>query len=343
MSDAIHYFINTNGSQGFTSFFQSNFGGLTNVIKLENYPGALVEEVMEHLCRRAEERGYALEILHNCLDNHVEGVILPQLKSGILNIPAYVDYGYSIDRLLDDEAVQETREHLLFAHEHFSQAKTIHDEWEKIYISNMNFAKLNQFSANKIVELLGEHTRNRKGSAVHRFFGAATKDGPVDYIDNLTADVAKRYFIKGRPGTGKSTFLKKLAERAVGNGFRVEIYHCSFDPNSLDLVIIRELDFCVFDSTAPHEYMPSREQDEIFDFYQVAVDPSTDDRYSDELAELRRRYKVEMQLAKEEIAQANQIKNQEETSIFLQVNPNKYKNTLNKIMKKIFLKQESKA
>ena len=155
---------------------------------------------------------------------------------------------------------------------------------------------------------------------MHRFFGAATQDGPVDYIDNLTASVGKRYFIKGRPGTGKSTFLKKLAERAVINGFHVEIYHCSFDPNSLDLIIIRELDFCLFDSTAPHEYFPSRETDEILDFYEVAVDETTEERYADELAEMKRQYQLEMSLAKEEIALANQVKNQAENSIFLQIN-----------------------
>ena len=123
MSNAIHYFVNTNGSQGFTSFFQSNFSVLNNVIKLENYPGVLVEDIVGKICDRAEERGYELEIIHNCLDNHVEGVILPQFKSGLMNIPAYVDYGYSVNRLLDDEPVQETKEHLLQAHEHFFQSE----------------------------------------------------------------------------------------------------------------------------------------------------------------------------------------------------------------------------
>ena len=93
MSNAIHYFVDTNASQGFTSFFQSNFSVLNNIIKLENYPGTLVEDIVGKICDRAEERGYELEIIHNCLDNHVEGVILPQFKSGLMNIPAYVDYG----------------------------------------------------------------------------------------------------------------------------------------------------------------------------------------------------------------------------------------------------------
>lgn len=49
-----------------------------------------------------------------------------------------------------------------------------------------------------------------------------------------------------------------------------------FDPNSLDLVVIRDLGICLFDSTSPHEYFPSRDSDEIIDIYQEAVKEHTD-------------------------------------------------------------------
>lgn len=339
MSNAIHYFVNTNGSQGFRSFFLSNFGSLTPLLKLDNYPGDLVDEIIHKVCTRAEEKGYQLEVIHNCLDNRPEGVILPQLHAGLINIPAYIDYGYSLSRLMDDEAVQATQEHLVSAHKHFANAKKIHDNWENIYISHMNFARLNQFSNDMILKLLGPHTKNQKGSAVHRFFGAATKDGPVDYIDNLTDAMEKRYFIKGRPGTGKSTFLKKFAERAAMNGFRTEIYHCSFDPDSLDLVIVRDLSLCLFDSTAPHEYSPSHETDEILDFYEAAVQSGTDEEFSSELSELSRQYKEQMDLAREQIAQADHEKKQAESLVLLKINPDKWKSSVNKILKKLFVQK----
>ena len=50
--------------------------------------------------------------------------------------------------------------------------------------------------------------------------------------------------------------MKRIAAAAQENGFDVEFYRCSLDPNSCDMVLIRELGFCVFDSTAPHEYFP---------------------------------------------------------------------------------------
>ena len=66
------------------------------------------------------------------------------------------------------------------------------------------------------------------------------------------------YGIIGANGAGKSTFLKKLAVAGLSAGFDVEIYHCSLDPKSLDMIIVRELSLCVFDSTAPHEFFPER-------------------------------------------------------------------------------------
>ena len=77
----------------------------------------------------------------------------------------------------------------------------------------------------------------------------------MDYVPNLTENIRKRYFLKGRPGRKINSF-EKLASVALNRGFDVEIYHCGFDPNSLDMVILRELDIAIFDSTAPHEYFP---------------------------------------------------------------------------------------
>lgn len=85
--------------------------------------------------------------------------------------------------------------------------------------------------------------------------------------------------------------MKKIAERAMINGYHVEIYHCAFDPNSLDLVVIRDLGICLFDSTSPHEYFPSRDSDEIIDIYQEAVKEHTDEEHKEQIAQLQKQYK----------------------------------------------------
>ena len=65
----------------------------------------------------------------------------------------------------------------------------------------------------------------------------------------------RTFIIKGGPGTGKSTIMKKLVNHSLIVGYEVEEIYCSSDPHSLDGVIIRknEHSIAVLDGTAPHE------------------------------------------------------------------------------------------
>jgi len=189
----------------------------------------------------------------------------------------------------------------------FAQAIKIHDEWEQIYISNMNFLQADRLAEELIKKFIDNKTVEKDSNVKHRFFGAATPNGAVDFIQNLTEGIPKRYFIKGRPGTGKSIMLKKLAAKAKTAGFDVEIYHCGFDPNSLDMVAIRELGIVIFDSTAPHEYFPDRANDEIIDVYQRVINPGTDEKYAEKITEITQRYSAKMAEATSYLALAKSL------------------------------------
>ncbi len=63
--------------------------------------------------------------------------------------------------------------------------------------------------------------------------------------------IERRYLIKGGPGTGKSTFMKKISAKAHEAGYDVEYYRCSSDPDSLDGVIIGGR-IALMDATSPH-------------------------------------------------------------------------------------------
>ena len=69
-------------------------------------------------------------------------------------------------------------------------------------------------------------------------------------------DHTRIYVLKGGPGTGKSTFLKKCAEYGEQIGVRTLRIHCSSDPASLDGVIFLprgKRRIALLDGTAPHE------------------------------------------------------------------------------------------
>lgn len=64
------------------------------------------------------------------------------------------------------------------------------------------------------------------------------------------------YILKGGPGCGKSTAIKRISEMALGKGYKVENYFCSSSPTSYDGVIIPELSTAILDGTAPHSVDP---------------------------------------------------------------------------------------
>ncbi len=65
----------------------------------------------------------------------------------------------------------------------------------------------------------------------------------------------KVFILKGGPGTGKSTFIKKICDKMERSNANIKRFYCSSDTNSLDGAII-ELSgkkVAFIDGTAPHE------------------------------------------------------------------------------------------
>ena len=65
----------------------------------------------------------------------------------------------------------------------------------------------------------------------------------------------KVFVLKGGPGTGKSTLIKKVAQFVKDAGGEYRLYHCSSDIKSLDGVTmsLHGRRFAVIDGTSPHE------------------------------------------------------------------------------------------
>lgn len=98
----------------------------------------------------------------------------------------------------------------------------------------------------------------QKGKIRDMFPGGNSSLGFFSYYDYiLPQDKANRIFIiKGGPGVGKSTFMKKTGIEMLEKGYDVEFMHCSSDNNSLDGIVIPKLGIAMIDGTAPHVVDP---------------------------------------------------------------------------------------
>lgn len=91
--------------------------------------------------------------------------------------------------------------------------------------------------------------------AVRRYFlGANTSEGFVSlYKDFCTPESGNfLYVIKGGPGCGKSSFMKRIGKAAEDAGLDVEYVLCSADPESLDGVLVPAWHTGYVDGTSPH-------------------------------------------------------------------------------------------
>lgn len=324
-----NYFAGGNTARGFFNLYDSNLQGLDRLYILKGGPGTGKSSLMKKIGQEWVENGFDIEFLHCSSDNHsIDGVIIPALKVGIVDgtaphviepkapgaVEEYINLGEAwnakqlgMQKRIIEKLTKQISESFEKAYATFKEALEIHDDWEKVYMNSMDFKKADQLTNKLIQTFFGKMKLNKQSDVRHRFLGAATPNGAVDFVANLTEDVAKRYFIKGRPGSGKSTLLKKLAAAAEERGVDAEIYHCGFDPYSLDMVILRELGIAIFDSTAPHEYFPSRDGDEILDMYELLIEPGTDEIFADFINKISEKYRAKMNEATSYLARAKQL------------------------------------
>ena len=74
-----------------------------------------------------------------------------------------------------------------------------------------------------------------------KYFAAANSgEGFVSYFGEVfrPEEFQQIYIIKGGPGTGKSYFMRQVAEAAERQGENVVYWYCSSDPDSLDGITV---------------------------------------------------------------------------------------------------------
>lgn len=290
----IKYFAGGNTSQGFYNLFASNLANLERLFILKGGPGTGKSYLIQKVGNAWKAKGYALEYMYCSSDkDSVDGIIIPALKVGIVDgtkphiiepkYPGIIDDYVDLGAAWDASKLHEHKDAIMTltdqvnaafqaAYKAFGEALIPYEKRKARVSKTLNVDKVKALTERLVKTLFREKGQLSLPTIKHRFHGALTPTGPYSFIEKLIEPVGKRYFLQGRPGTGKSTLLRRLLLEAEMRGFNAEVYHCEFEPDAIDLLIIRELDIAIFDNKTLYELQPERETDEVIDMEQAVLE-----------------------------------------------------------------------
>ena len=252
-------FPGANTSNGFYSYFDYIIPKDVNrIFCLKGGPGVGKSSLMKKVAREFTERGYDVEIFPCSSDPaSLDAVVIKKLKVVLLDataphvvdpkIPGAIDeivnFGdfWTVDNLENNkvEILQCNKEISECFQRAFKYLKAAEPIFYDIEVKNsdvMDFGKINKFTDEFMEKLFsGVENKEKLSEARHLFGTAITPIGHIDYADSLLQDAKKIYYLEGKIGYGKTTFLKHLYEKAVLKGLNVEVFHYPLIPEKIDL------------------------------------------------------------------------------------------------------------
>ncbi|MEG1310720.1 MAG: PRK06851 family protein [Romboutsia sp.] len=251
-----------NGSYNFFDYIIPE--NVNRIFCLKGGPGVGKSSLMKKIAKEFIENGYDVE-LHHCPSDpsSLDGVVIKKLGVVLLDgtaphivdpkDPGAIDEIVNLGEYWNLEGLEKNKKEIVECSKDISRsfrrsykflksAEPIYYDIEEKYRDCMDYGKVNLLTYKFInnlfedIECNGEYKKER-----HLFGTAITPVGHIDYTDSILKEVTKIYHLKGEIGTGKTTFLQKICDRAVEKGLSVEVYHYPLIKEKIETVLIKEL------------------------------------------------------------------------------------------------------
>lgn len=277
-------FAGGNTSQGFYSLFDYILKqeDALRIFVIKGGPGVGKSTFMKKIGEELAEKGYDVEFHHCSSDpDSLDGAVFPSLKVAFIDgtaphvvdpkNPGAVDEIINLGEYWNISRLEAAREEVIsinkrtsrlfkIAYSHLREAKVAYDEW-KSYISESVYIPRYNEILNALQENIFKgvpYNYNSEARERHLFASAITPSGLRNYMDTLVNSSMKSYAIEGEPGSGVKQMIMRIAQAAFERGLSTEQFHCPFEPESLDMVIIPEINTTVLNMSKPFHYNVTR-------------------------------------------------------------------------------------
>lgn len=278
MRNTKQFFAGGNTCRGFHSLFHYIPGDETNrMIIIKGGPGTGKSTLMKQVGQKAREEGHYTEMFHCSSDqDSLDGLSVPALGLVMVDgtaphvidpkVPGAYDEIVNLGDCWDVSAlrphrreiatlIRQNSEWFVQAYQYLKEAGTVMEKMRHFMQQAIDFSALSRMTH----QLLGELVETlpqapEKPRERHLFGGAVTPGGLLNFYPSIFQDVERFYMLSGDPGSGKSTLLRQIYETVHRAGHSTDVYHCAFDPERFDAVVIPILKTAFVKVTYPHNF-----------------------------------------------------------------------------------------
>lgn len=255
-----------NTANGSYNFFEYMIPSNVNrIFCLKGGPGVGKSSLMKKIANEFIEKGYEVE-LHYCPSDpsSLDGVVIKKLGVVLLDgtaphivdpkDPGAIDEVVNLGDYWNLENMEKNRKGIVEsgkdignsfkrAYKYLKAAEPIYYDMEEKYMDCMDFGQVNLLTEHFIYDLFKDVSSTGIYKKERHLFGTAiTPVGHLDYTDSILSEVSKVYYLNGKIGTGKTTFLQRICDKAIQKGMSVEVYHYPLIKEKLETIIIKDLD-----------------------------------------------------------------------------------------------------
>ncbi|MBS4022754.1 MAG: PRK06851 family protein [Dethiobacter sp.] len=273
-----HFFAGGNTAYGFYSLFHYIPGKhREQLFIIKGGPGTGKSSLMKRIGQLMAEEGHDIELFHCSSDqDSLDGMAVPSLGFAMVDgtaphvidptLPGAYDEIINLGSCWDSSLlrqqkkeiallIQQNSSYFIQAYQYLKEAYTVMEKYRYLMADAMDYRGLTEMTARLLGNLaLTLPPSDQEPCERHLFAGALTPGGLINYYPSIFQDITTLFLLTGDPGSGKSYLLEQVYNTVKRCGQDVEAYHCAFDPQKLDAVVIPSTATAFVKATYPHSF-----------------------------------------------------------------------------------------